>query len=144
MRLDYRLARMLHVLIHIYGRQGAATSEDIARMLKTNPVVVRRTMSGLRNAGYVRSTQGRGGGWEIIVDLKKVSVLDIYQALDRPAIYAMGAADDHPDCPVERAVTSVLDRTFMNAEKALLEEFGKLMLSDFIPVSNLRAGSSYN
>ncbi|MFP8913766.1 transcriptional regulator, partial [Pseudomonas aeruginosa] len=43
MRNDTRLSRMLHVLIHMARHEGPATSEAIAQMLGTNPVVVRRT-----------------------------------------------------------------------------------------------------
>ena len=53
MRKDSRLSRMLHVLIHMDQLNAPATSEKIASMLNTNPVVVRRTMAGLRDKGYV-------------------------------------------------------------------------------------------
>ncbi len=55
MKQDSRLVRMLHVLIHIGLLGGRETSETIARMLNTNPVVVRRTMSALRRKGIVGS-----------------------------------------------------------------------------------------
>ena len=45
---DTRLSRMLHALIHMDRIGGPVTSEVISRMLDTNPVVVRRTMGGLR------------------------------------------------------------------------------------------------
>ena len=48
MSSDNRLSRMLHVLIHMDQREQPLTSDEIARMLNTNPVVVRRTMAGLR------------------------------------------------------------------------------------------------
>ena len=40
MRNDSRLSRMLHVLIHMDRHEHSATSEMIAKMLNTNPVVV--------------------------------------------------------------------------------------------------------
>ena len=62
MSSDNRLSRMLHVLIHMDQREHPLTSDEIARMLNTNPVVVRRTMAGLRDNGYVTSEKGHGGG----------------------------------------------------------------------------------
>ncbi|HYE44453.1 MAG TPA: Rrf2 family transcriptional regulator, partial [Caulobacter sp.] len=62
MRKDSRLSRMLHVLLHMAQRHEPMTSDAIAQMLGTNPAVVRRTMAGLRDAGYVRSEKGHGGG----------------------------------------------------------------------------------
>ena len=49
---------MLHLLIHMGRMDGTLTSDAAAIMLGTNPVVIRRTMAGLRDAGYVRSVRG--------------------------------------------------------------------------------------
>ena len=65
MRNCSRLAQMLHVLLHMARHERPMTSEAIARMLGTNPVVVRRTMAGLRDVGYVGPEKGHGGGWEM-------------------------------------------------------------------------------
>ncbi|QTG90363.1 Rrf2 family transcriptional regulator, partial [Vibrio furnissii] len=63
MRLDSRLSRVLHILLHLVKQP--MTSEQFATMLGTNAVVIRRTMAGLRDAGYVTSTKGQGGGWTL-------------------------------------------------------------------------------
>ncbi len=55
MKRDSRLARMIHVLIHMGLLGGRETSETIAKMLNTNPVVVRRTMAALKRKGVVDS-----------------------------------------------------------------------------------------
>ena len=65
MRKDSRLSRMLHVLIHMGRHEERATSETIAQMLGTNPVVVRRTLGLLKEKGYVRSEKGHQGGQEV-------------------------------------------------------------------------------
>lgn len=79
MRNDGRLSRMLHVLIHMARHDGPMTSETIARMLGTYPVLIRRTMSGLRDVGYVKSEKGHGGGWTIAADLNAVTLLDVHR-----------------------------------------------------------------
>ena len=45
------------------------TSEALAKCLGTNPVVVRRTMGSLREAGLVAAERGHGGGWRLAADL---------------------------------------------------------------------------
>ncbi len=119
MRNDSRLSRMLHVLIHLAERDGPATSDDIAGMLGTNPVVVRRTMGGLREAGYVRSDKGHGGGWSLARPLDAITLLDIYTALGEPALFAIGMADDDPRCLVEQAVNARLTTALQEAEALL-------------------------
>jgi hypothetical protein len=55
MKRDSRLSGVLHVLLHMAERDAPVTSEVLAKAMDTNPVVIRRVMSGLRDQGYVRS-----------------------------------------------------------------------------------------
>jgi len=124
---------MLHVLVHLHGRTIPASSEELAHMLDTNPVLVRRMMAGLRTAGYVSSTAGRSGGWTLQADPDQLSVLDVYQALEEPVIYAIAPSIDHPGCEAEKAITRALDVALAQAAGTLLREFGALRLSAFLP-----------
>lgn len=124
MQTDTRLARLLHVLLHMHLRGGATTSETIAQMLHTNPALVRRTMAALRNAGYVQSERGPGGGWRLACALADVTVRDVYAALSAPAVFAFGPAADNAACPVEAVVNGHLMAALGAAETALLEAMG--------------------
>ena len=130
MRQDSRLSRMLHVLIHMGGHDGAMTSDMIASMLDANPVVIRRTMAGLRENGYVHSVKGHGGGWTLAKSLEELTLLDIYHAVGEPSIFAVGPAYDMPGCPIEKAVNATLEDVFTDAEKRLMERFAGVTLAD--------------
>jgi Rrf2 family protein len=121
---------MLHVLLHMARHEGPATSETIARMLGTNPVVVRRTMAGLRDAGYVRSEKGHGGGWSIACELSKVSLLDIHRAVGGPTLFAIGNESDNPDCAVAQVVNIAIDQALREAEALLLDRLGEVTLAE--------------
>lgn len=130
MRHDSRLSRMLHVLIHLAEGSGRATSQEIASMLDTNPVVVRRTMAGLRDHGYVHSEKGHGGGWSLAVPLASIRLLDIHEALGAPPPFALGLANDDPECLVERAVNASLSGAMAAAEALLREQLAAVTLAD--------------
>ncbi|WP_457105912.1 Rrf2 family transcriptional regulator [Methylobacterium sp. P5_C11] len=129
MRNDSRLSRTLHVLLHMARHDGPMTSEAIGRMLGTNPVVVRRTMAGLRNAGYVRSEKGHGGGWSIAADLDAVTLLDIHRAVGGPRIFAIGSDRSNPDCAVEKAVNEAIEDTLRAAEALLVARLSSISLA---------------
>ncbi|KRE17567.1 Rrf2 family transcriptional regulator [Bosea sp. Root483D1] len=129
MKRDSRLARMLHVLIHMGLLGGRETSETIAKMLNTNPVVVRRTMGALKRKGIVNSEGGRGGGWILLQPLDELTVLDVQKALDEGPLLSAGVSEDHPSCPVERATNAALLEAFGRAELTLHEELARLKLS---------------
>lgn len=141
MRQDSRLSRMLHVLIHMGSHGGSMTSEMIARMLDANPVVIRRTMSGLREMGYVHSEKGHGGGWTLARPLEELTLLDIYRAVGEPPVFAIGPAFDMPGCPIEQAVNATLKGVFDDAEELLRNRFASVTLADiakgFPPAANV-------
>jgi len=126
---DSRLSGVLHVLLHIAEEDGPVTSEAMAKAMRTNPVVIRRIMAGLRDAGFVRSEKGHGGGWRIARDLAGVTLRDIYGALGSPELFAMGNRTGAPDCFVEQAVNAALNSAFEEAEALLLDRFGEVTLA---------------
>ena len=99
-------------------------------MLGTNPVVVRRTMAGLREAGYVRSEKGHGGGWAIAADLNQVSLLDVHRAVGGPRIFAIGSENPDPRCAVERVVNEALEDALREAEAKLVARLGAISLAE--------------
>ena len=130
MRRDSKLSGVLHVLLHMAEHAGPMTSEDLGRVMQTNPVVIRRIMAGLREQALVRSEKGHGGGWSISCDFNVVTLRDIYDALGRPEIFAMGNRSVSPGCLVEAAVNASLDGAFEEAEALLLDRFGKVTLAE--------------
>ena len=130
MSSDNRLSRMLHVLIHMAQHGKPLTSGSIAQMLNTNAVVVRRTMSGLRDKGHVLSEKGHGGGWTLGKPLADISLFDVYQALSEPPIFALGLSNDHPQCLVEQAVNAGLENALQEAKTLLLTTFKQITVAD--------------
>jgi len=129
MNKDTRLSDVLHVLLHMGQVDEPLTSEVLARSMGTNPAVFRRTMAGLRDAGYVRSGKGHGGGWQLARPLHEITLLDIYQALGQPTLFAMGNRSDQPDCQVQKLVNAALKDTMAQAEALFLERFGAVTLN---------------
>ncbi len=130
MRQDTRLSRVLHVLLHMAESEGPMTSQEIAAMLQTNPVVVRRIMAGLRDGGYLSADRGHGGGWRLARRLEEISLLDVYRCLGAPDLFAFGLSNPEPRCLVEQAVNQTLAATVAQARAALLAQFAEIRLSD--------------
>lgn len=130
MKLDSRLSSVLHVLLHMASKDAPVPSEVLSRYLGTNPVVVRRTMGGLREAGLVRSGRGKGGGWTLSRPLSEITLRDVYAALGEPPLFAFGNRNETPDCLVEQAVNARVDDAMRDAEARLLERFSTITLAD--------------
>lgn len=106
------------------------SSERLGEMLGTNAAVVRRTMAGLRRAGYVQTARGSQGGWLIACDLAQVTLLDVHQAVGETTLFAIGNDRDNPDCAVERVVNAAIADALREAETLLLNRLESITLSE--------------
>ncbi|AAV82439.1 UNVERIFIED_ORG: BadM/Rrf2 family transcriptional regulator [Idiomarina abyssalis] len=130
MRKDSQLSRALHILIHLGQKPHPVTSETISKMLKTNPVVVRRMMGRLRENGYVTSVKGHNGGWSLSRSLREITLLDIHKALGDKNLFTIGFTEPDSKCLIEKAVNTQLEQTMKDAEAVLLDKFAKVTLND--------------
>lgn len=127
---DLRLSRMLHVLIHMDRHVQRVTSDEIAKMISTNAVVVRRMMAGLRERGIVSSEKGHGGGWQLARALTDITLRDVYEAIGNPPLFNIGPKAVPSACLVEKAVDARLDTTLQKAEARLLAQFAEIAVED--------------
>ncbi len=128
MRKDSRISDVLHVLLHMADRNEPVSSAFLAQMMRTHPVVVRRTLGGLRQNGLVGSMKGRTGGWVLTCELSLITLLDIYRAVGGPALFAIGPRSESSQCLVEKAVNEALNGAIKESEKILLQQFGQITL----------------
>ena len=133
MNRDTRLSDVLHVLLHMAQADTPLTSEVLARSMGTNPAVFRRTMAGLREAGLVRSEKGPGGGWQLARPLSQITLLAVYEALDRPSLFAIGIRSERTNCLVEKKVNTVVAETMAEARALLDRRFSALTLDQIAP-----------
>jgi len=137
MKRDSKLSSVLHVLLHLAHSERPMTSEQMAGMLGTNPVLVRRVLAGLRERGYISSERGHGGGWTVTCDLAKVTLRDVYDAVGAPTVFAMGNRNEHSACLVEQVVNASLADAFQDAEALLVKRLGDVTLADLSRDFNL-------
>lgn len=128
MRKDSRLSRILHVLVHLDAFNDPVTSDTMAEMLGTNPVVVRRTMALLKDKGYVESIKGHSGGWSLSKPLHEITLLDVHKALGSNSVFTIGLTDENTSCLIEKAVNEALADVMTEAEALMLERFGEITL----------------
>lgn len=129
MRRDSKLSGILHIILHMAEAEGPTTSENLAKAMQTNPVVVRRIMAGLRDNGLVRSVKGHGGGWTLARELSTITLRDVFAAIGSPRVFAIGHRTKAPGCLVEQAVNAAMDDAFSRAEALLLARLGEVTLA---------------
>jgi DNA-binding IscR family transcriptional regulator len=136
MNRDSRLSVALHVLLHMREMDGPVTSETLGSMMGTNPVVIRRTLGGLRDAGIVSAGKGHGGGWSLAADLEKVSLADVYESLGVASAFGIGSKNEAPRCPLEREVNRAVGDALAQAEAHLMEKLRSVNVADLLQTAS--------
>jgi len=130
MKRNGRLSLALHTLGHMAGDPDRIrTSADIAEHAGTNPVVVRRVLGRLREAGLLTSRKGHAGGWRLARSPQKITFADVYLALDESLIMA-GEERHVPECPVERALHRRVTDVMEEIERSLIQRLGETAISE--------------
>jgi Rrf2 family protein len=142
MARNSRLSFALHVLLHMSASDEPLTSEALAPKMKTNPVVLRRSMAGLRDAGIVRSVKGHRGGWSLARKLDDVTLADVYDALGLSAPFAIGHHGQTPKCLLERAANRALTDAMAEAEALLMERFRRVTVADVLATTEHKSAKT--
>lgn len=131
MATSTRFAVAAHVLSYLALHRGeAVTSETLAASARTNPAVIRRLLSELARAGLTTSRLGKGGGAGLARAPKKITLLDIYKAVEAPGIVAMPRAAPNASCPVGGHIQEALKGVITEAEQAFFAALAKASLRD--------------
>ena len=119
MNSNQQFAVSCHILAVLAAYPDAAvTSEFIAQSVNTNPVVIRRIMSHLRQHGLVESRSGQLGGWRLVLNPDEISLRDVYAAVNHESVLAMHQ-HPNPACPIGGHIQHTLTSVFTDAQIAL-------------------------
>ncbi len=108
------------------------TSEVIAASVNTNPVVIRRTMAGLREAHLVVSQPGAGGGWRLVGAPEAITLCDVFRAVETDDLLALPPKLPNASCPVGRTICGTLGEVFHEAEMAMAERLARVTIADVL------------
>jgi DNA-binding IscR family transcriptional regulator len=147
MSTNNRMSLAVHVLTWIaFDRRGSdkevGTSQRIATSVNTNPVVIRRSLIDLREAGLVESSRTRG--WTLTRDASKITLLDVYNAVGGGEIFGMHASPPDAECYVGYGIQPVLTRVYERATAALCESLATTTIADILrdTMAEFEAGSA--
>ena len=131
-----RFSVAIHALAHLVDAPEPVTSGQLASCIGTNPVVVRRTLAGLRDAGVVTSERGAGGGWALARDPRRISLRDVYAALGERLLQGIDVTGPGVHrapggtCTIQRTVAGTLDEFLDDAEALLAVRLARITLAE--------------
>ena len=133
MRTNCRFAVAVHVLaVLAYKAGGPVTSDLLASSVNTNPVVIRRLLLVLQEAGLVETRKGAGLGSRLARSPAQIRLADVYRAVETDEPFAFPAKQPNQACPVGYCIQTALEKIFASAQVALEKELAKTTLADIL------------
>jgi Rrf2 family protein len=133
MAVNTQFSIAVHIMAGLGYKCGSEiTSSHIAASVNTSPSFVRRILARLSKAGLVRTATGKNGACRLARDAEKISLLEIYQAVDAPKVFAIHQYAELGPCPVSCHIKSSLERVLGKAQKSVEETLRKVSLAEVI------------
>ena len=133
MQISSRFTVALHIFtcVDTFGDKYKITSDFLAESINTNPVIIRKILTQLKNAGLITVARGTGG---ILPTrpLKEISFYDVYQAIEpveNGDLFNFHSSPN-PQCPVGKNIHALLDDKLKAIQLAMENEMKKYTLDD--------------
>lgn len=123
---------ILSGLAVVYNKKSRApvSSENIAWSVNTNPVVIRRIIGALKKHGLVKTIAGAAGGAMLGKPPEKITLSEIYEAVEEGSIFHLHYKRPNPECPVGSNILGALTPLLEDVEKVVDFELAKMTLDD--------------
>lgn len=135
MQISSRFTIAIHILtaIDTFQDDYKVTSDFLAGSINVNPVIIRRTMQQLKNAGLIVVKRGTGG-MEIARPMSEITLLDIFNAVDSIEDGQLFHFHENPNtaCPVGRNIHAGLDDKLFSIQSAMENQMKAITLEAVI------------
>src|SRR4029434_11238665 len=122
-----------HVLtLMAWSGEEPLKSEQVAESVNTNPVVIRRILLELAEAGLVVSQTGSLGGSRLANDPAKTTLLDVYRALEHGGVFSLHRTPPSRDCPVGVNIETVLGDVLLEVDSAVERVLQNITIDDVV------------
>ncbi len=131
MKRNSRLSLALHTLSHMANDPDRVrTSADIADHAGTNPVVVRRVLGKLREAGLLTSEKGHAGGWRLAKPAASITLADVYLALEERLVSDSNTDAAQSHCSVEKTLRLRVAEVLEEIEESLVKRLRESTITE--------------
>ena len=135
MQLSSRFTIAIHIFAcaETFGGDYKITSDFLASSINVNPVIVRKILSQLKNAGLIKVARGPGGA-SPARPISEITFYDVYQAVDLLEGGDLFHFHDNPNlnCPVGKNIHAALDGKLSHIQGAMEDEMKTYTIADVV------------
>lgn len=133
MQISSRFTVALHIFTcaEVFKDEYKVTSDFLAGSINTNPVIIRKILTQLKNAGLIEVARGTGG-ITVTKPLTEITFYDVYEAIEpvENGDLFRFHENPNPECPVGRNIHALLDQKLQSIQGAMEEEMRRYTIED--------------
>ncbi|MEF9477726.1 Rrf2 family transcriptional regulator [Chryseobacterium sp. 1B4] len=127
-----RFATAVHIMTLLAkSPQEWLTSDWMAGSINVNPVIIRKEISVLREAGLIISRQGKEGGSQLAKDADMITISEIYKAVKNTEVLGKKNQNPNPACSVGKEINIHLNTLFEETDHLVINFLGDKSLQEF-------------
>lgn len=134
MQISSRFTIAVHTLLCIehFCKDYKVTSNFIASSVNVNPVIIRKILGKLKEAGFVNVEAGVGGAF-LAKEPSEITLLDIFDAVECADENFFGFHQNpNPKCPVGANIHNVLDKELYEIQAVFENRLRQTTLKNII------------
>ncbi len=127
-----RFATAIHIMTLLAHYPGEWLSSDlIAGSININPVIVRKELIVLKEAGFIESKMGKDGGSRLARNSSEITISEIYDTVKSGE--ALGRKNQHPNpnCDIGKDINQNLQLLFSETDTMITQFLKEKSLADF-------------
>ena len=133
MQITSRFTVALHIFtcVEYFKNEQKVTSDFLAGSINTNPVIIRKILTQLKNSGLIEVARGTGG-ITVTKPLSEITFYDVYEAIEpvENGDLFRFHENPNPECPVGRNIHALLDRKLHAIQGAMEDEMKRYTIED--------------
>lgn len=128
---NLRFSTLIHILVLLHKFDGKLiTSEFIAGSININPVVVRREIKILKDAGIITAKKGKVGGFILNINPSEFYFDQIYSLLHKDE--NIGKLNEpNPNCAIGKSMNSNLENLYQSIHTSIIDNLKNISLEEF-------------
>lgn len=108
------------------------TSDQIAASVNTNPVFIRRILGRLHKAHLVNVHRGTSAGWTLARPPERISLLEVYQAVQQRPLFELHHTLPNQGCPIGRGIQPAMEHFYSDAEAAMKQQLAQVSVAQVL------------
>lgn len=127
-----RFATAIHIMTLLAKSPDEWLSSDwIAGSININPVMVRKEIGILREAGLVESRKGKDGGCQLSRSAQAILLSEIFSAVKTAELLGRKNQQPNPKCNIGKDINQRLNSLFNETDQIVSQFLGMKSLADF-------------